>query len=65
MQAAAAEKELLLSFLGMTFATGSQKVLKSYGDANAKKMQEVADKYDSEGVFQKLQHNGFLLRKSL
>lgn len=65
MQAAAAEKELYLSFLGMTFATGSQKVLKSYGEANCKTMQEVAHKYDSEGIFQKLQHNGFLLRNSL
>ncbi|EED23334.1 hypothetical protein TSTA_067660 [Talaromyces stipitatus ATCC 10500] len=42
----------------------SQKVLRSYGTENVKRMQDVAVKYDPEGIFQKLQHNGFLLRNT-
>ncbi|PYH65101.1 uncharacterized protein BO88DRAFT_408038 [Aspergillus vadensis CBS 113365] len=39
----------------MTFATGSQRVLGSYGAENIRLMQEAAAKYDPEGVSQKLQ----------
>lgn len=49
----------------MTFDTGSRKVLGSYGAENIKLMQEVAAKYDPEGVFQKLQNGGFLLRDNI
>ncbi|KAK2762643.1 hypothetical protein FQN54_000816 [Arachnomyces sp. PD_36] len=57
----AKRKGLLLDFLSMNFATASQKVLGSYGADNVKRMQNTADKYDPESVFQKLQNGGFLL----
>ena len=62
VQSLAREKGVLLDFKCMSFATASQKVLGSYGPDNIKRMQETAAKYDPEGVFQKLQHGGFLLR---
>lgn len=58
-----AEKEgKLLKYLCMTFATYEQDVINSYGPENVKEMQRVAEKYDPNGVFQKLQHGGFLLK---
>ncbi|OJJ08590.1 hypothetical protein ASPVEDRAFT_156216 [Aspergillus versicolor CBS 583.65] len=63
IQSLAREKDLLLDFLCMSFATGSQGVLRSYGAGNVKRMQDVAEKYDPDGVFQKLQNGGFLLRE--
>ncbi len=65
IQSIAREMGLLLDFLCMSFATGSQKVLRSYGTGNVKRMQDVAEKYDPEGVFQKLQNGGFLLRDNI
>lgn len=65
VQNLAKERELLLDFKCMSFATASQKVLGSYGADNVKRMQEVAAKYDPEGVFQKLQNGGFLLRDNV
>ncbi|KAJ6020376.1 6-hydroxy-D-nicotine oxidase [Penicillium herquei] len=59
------KKGLSLEFKCMSFATGSQKVLDSYGAENLKQMQEVAAKYDPEGLFQRLQNGGFLLRDNL
>ncbi|KAI1392342.1 uncharacterized protein F4822DRAFT_441357 [Hypoxylon trugodes] len=60
----AREKDLYLDFLAMNFANSSQDVLRSYGAANVRKLQETAAKYDPNGVFQKLQNDGFLLRKT-
>ncbi|GKZ85665.1 hypothetical protein AnigIFM56816_011636 [Aspergillus niger] len=65
VQSLAKTKGTLLDFKYMTFDTGSQKVLGSYGAENIKLMQEVAAKYDPEGVFQKLQNGGFLLRDNI
>ncbi|KAK5997951.1 hypothetical protein PT974_00319 [Cladobotryum mycophilum] len=65
VQSLAKEKSLLLDFLCMGFAAVSQKVLRSYGANSVRKMQEAAAKYDPEGVFQKLQNNGFLLRDNV
>jgi hypothetical protein len=56
------EKGVLLDYLFPSFAGASQKAMRSFGETNLKKMQEVAAKYDPEGVFQKLQNDGFLLR---
>ncbi|KAI2826120.1 hypothetical protein CBS133816_7774 [Aspergillus niger] len=65
VQSLAKTKGTLLDFKYMTFDTGSRKVLGSYGAENIKLMQEVAAKYDPEGVFQKLQNGGFLLRDNI
>lgn len=58
----AREQGQLLDYLCPSFARASQKVIGSFGEDNLKKMKEVAAKYDPEGVFQKLQNDGFLLR---
>lgn len=65
VQYLAKDKGLLLDFKCMSFATALQRVLGSYGVDNIKRMQEVAAKYDPEGVFQKLQNGGFLLRDNV
>ncbi|KAJ5657925.1 6-hydroxy-D-nicotine oxidase [Penicillium longicatenatum] len=65
VQSLAKEKGVLLDFKCMSFATASQKVLRSYGADNLERMQETAAKYDPERVFQKLQHGGFLLRDNI
>lgn len=58
-----AEKEgKLLKYVCMTFATSEQDVINSYGPENVKEMKQVAAKYDPDGVFQKLQYGGFLLK---
>ncbi|KAI1452358.1 hypothetical protein F4805DRAFT_472461 [Annulohypoxylon moriforme] len=62
-QKIAQEKGQLLNHLFMNDASTSQNVLASYGADNAKILQEIAIKYDPEGVFQKLQIDGFLIRK--
>ncbi|KAK6838553.1 hypothetical protein RU639_000035 [Aspergillus parasiticus] len=61
----ARETGLLLDFKCKSFAMASQRVLGSYGAENIKRMQEAAAKYDPEGVFQKLQYGGFLLRSNV
>ncbi|RAQ54943.1 hypothetical protein AFGD_009560 [Aspergillus flavus] len=61
----AREAGLLLDFECMSFSMASQRVLGSYGAENIKRMQEAAAKYDPEGVFQKLQYGGFLLRNNV
>jgi hypothetical protein len=65
VQSLAKERGLLLDLLCMSFATGSQKPLRSYGADNLKRIQDTAAKYDPEGVFQKLQYGGFLLRDNI
>ncbi|KAI9035718.1 FAD-binding oxidoreductase [Aspergillus affinis] len=65
VQSLAEERQLLLDYQCMSFAQASQKVLGSYGAENIQTLQDVAAKYDPEGVFQKLQHGGFLLRNNV
>ncbi|KAI1387334.1 6-hydroxy-D-nicotine oxidase [Hypoxylon trugodes] len=52
-----------LDFIFMNDAHTSQNVLGGYGAENLKRLRDAAAKYDPEGVFQKLQNDGFLLRK--
>ncbi|RAL13784.1 uncharacterized protein BO97DRAFT_423162 [Aspergillus homomorphus CBS 101889] len=56
---------VLLDFKCTSFAAASQKVLSSYRTDNSKRTQEVAAKYGPEGLFQKLQNGGFLLRDNV
>ncbi|KAI1824499.1 FAD-binding domain-containing protein [Xylaria intraflava] len=60
--AAAKEKKLDLPYLFAGVASKEQEVLQGYGDESIAFMQTVAAKYDPEGVFQRLQNDGFLLR---
>ncbi|RYO74495.1 hypothetical protein DL764_010811 [Monosporascus ibericus] len=62
VQSLAKERGLQLGYVSMTFANASQDVLRGYGVENIKKMQATAAEYDHDGVFQKLQNDGFLLR---
>ncbi|KAH7627786.1 hypothetical protein B0T09DRAFT_359115 [Sordaria sp. MPI-SDFR-AT-0083] len=59
---AAEESGLLLDFVCPTFADKRQDVLRGFGEENVELIKEVAGKYDGEGVFQKLQYGGFLVR---
>ncbi|KAK2598780.1 hypothetical protein N8I77_012167 [Diaporthe amygdali] len=58
----AKDKGVFLDFICPSFAGAEQNVLRGFGEDNVRKLKEVSHKYDPEGVFQKLQNNGFLLR---
>ncbi|CAN8100049.1 unnamed protein product [Discula destructiva] len=60
----AREKGLLLDFICPSFANAGQNVLASFGKENLKKYQEVASKFDPEGLFQRFQNGGLLLRNA-
>ncbi|KAI1413659.1 6-hydroxy-D-nicotine oxidase [Hypoxylon sp. FL1857] len=63
MRETARDQGQLLDLIFMNDASSSQNVLRSYGAENVKRLREAAVKYDPEGVFQKLQKDGFLIRK--
>ncbi|KAI5791973.1 hypothetical protein EDC01DRAFT_706766 [Geopyxis carbonaria] len=50
-------------FVYLNDASRDQNPVKSYGDASVKKLKAAAKKYDPLEVFQRLQEDGFLLRK--
>ncbi|KAI2619334.1 FAD-binding domain-containing protein [Hypoxylon sp. NC1633] len=56
-------KGLDLPYLFMNTAGKTQNVLNSYGPANVAYIKSIAAKYDPGQVFQKLQNDGFLIRK--
>ncbi|KAG6366579.1 hypothetical protein INS49_000757 [Diaporthe citri] len=58
----AKDKDLHLDFICPSFAGAKQNVLRGFGQKNLQDLKEVAAKYDPEGVFQKQQSGGFLLR---
>jgi len=43
------------------YSSRDQDPIASYGEENVEKLREIAKRYDSEGVFQKLQNGGWLL----
>jgi len=45
------------------YSSRDQDPIASYGKENVEKLREIAKKYDSEEVFQKLQNGGWLLSK--
>ncbi|KAL4917320.1 6-hydroxy-D-nicotine oxidase [Aspergillus aurantiobrunneus] len=55
-------KGQMLDYLSATFAAAGQDVLRSYGLASGRAMRETALKYDPDGLFQRQQCDGFLLR---
>lgn len=63
MKKLASAEGQLLDFIFMNDASAKQQVLASYGQDNVQQLRDAAAKYDPEGVFQKLQNDGFLLRK--
>lgn len=50
------------SFLYMNDASRDQDPLGSYPPGNIDRLKSIARKYDSQGVFQRLQDDGFLLK---
>jgi hypothetical protein len=54
---------ILLDFVFMNDANFDQNPLASYGAANVQKLRVTAAKYDPGALFQRLQVDGFLLRK--
>ncbi|KAI1073527.1 6-hydroxy-D-nicotine oxidase [Whalleya microplaca] len=63
IQNIARAKGKLLDFTFMNDASPTQTVLDSYGGENLRRLQETAAKYDPEGIFQRQQNGGFLLRR--
>ncbi|KAI4867549.1 FAD-binding domain-containing protein [Hypoxylon rubiginosum] len=61
--AATKAKGVSLPYLFMNTAGKEQDVLNSYGAANVATIKATAAKYDPIQVFQKLQNDGFLIRK--
>lgn len=59
--AKATAENLLLPYLYVNNAAGSQKPLRGYGDQSFSYIKSVADKYDPHGLMQKYQNNGFLV----
>lgn len=53
-----------LPFKYANYASRDQDPLASYGDENLQKLRDIANKYDPEGVFQKLLNGGWLLSKA-
>lgn len=58
----AKEKDLHLDFICPSFAGAKQNVLRGFGQKNLQDLKDVAARYDTEGIFQKQQSGGFLLR---
>ncbi len=57
------ERGLFVDFWYMNDAGRDQNPLGSYGAQNIAKLKAISRKYDPAQVFQKLQNDGFLLRK--
>jgi len=64
LAAAARSRGLLLDFLFQNDASYTQNTLRSYGNESLRYLKEMAQKYDPEGVFQKLQNSGFLVSRA-
>ncbi|KAK3314358.1 putative 6-hydroxy-D-nicotine oxidase [Apodospora peruviana] len=58
------ERGLEVDYLFMNDASREQNPLASYGAGNIGKLKAIARKYDPLEVFQRLQNDGFLLRKA-
>lgn len=58
----AKDKGLHLDFICPSFAGAKQNVLRGFREKNFQHLKDVAAKYDPEGLFQKQQNGGFLLR---
>ncbi|KAI0150225.1 FAD-binding domain-containing protein [Xylariaceae sp. FL1272] len=63
MQKVSREHGQWLDFIFMNEGKWTQDVLSGYGEANVQIMKELSLEYDPKGVFQKLQKDGYLLRK--
>lgn len=61
--ASASSNGASLAYRFMNDAYDGQNVLSSYGEGNMQRLKEIADKYDPDGVFQRLQNGGWLLRR--
>lgn len=57
------ERGMRLDYLYTNDASKDQSPIATYGAANVDKLKATALKYDPDQVFQKLQNDGFLLRK--
>ncbi|KXX73295.1 Bifunctional solanapyrone synthase [Madurella mycetomatis] len=58
------KKRSTMEFLYMNDCSRDQDPLTSYGAHNVAKLRAISKKYDPDQVFQRLQHDGFLLRKT-
>lgn len=63
VSSAATAKGELLDLVFMNDANSLQDPIASYGAASVAYLKSISAKYDPQGVFQKLQNNGFLVSK--
>lgn len=54
---------LYLPFIFMNDASQDQNPIATYGEDNVRRLKKIAKKYDRTELFQKQQHDGFLLSK--
>ena len=64
VQEAADSRNISLPFHFMNDANYKQNVFKGYGLESLARLRAIAAKYDSTGVFQNLQNDGYLLSKA-
>lgn len=62
---AATARGVNIPYLFMNDAGSEQAVLQSFGADNVRRLKSIAAKYDPKEVFQRLQNDGFLLRRVL
>ncbi|KAI0598802.1 6-hydroxy-D-nicotine oxidase [Biscogniauxia sp. FL1348] len=65
MQKLSHEKGQWLDFIFMNEGMWTQNVLGSYGATSVSKMEEMRAKYDPDGMFQRLQQDGYLLSRTV
>jgi hypothetical protein len=63
IESTAKSRGLLLDFQSMNDSSHLQNPLKSYGSESLATLSDASQKWDTEGVFQRLQNSGFLLSK--
>ena len=63
IESTAKARGLLMDFQFMNDASYTQSPLNGYGKESLASLSAASRKWDSEGVFQKLQNSGFLLSK--
>ena len=63
IESTAKSRSLLLDFHFMNDASYIQSPLKSYGDESLAFLRDESRRWDPEGVFQRLQNDGYLLDK--
>jgi FAD/FMN-containing dehydrogenase len=63
-EAVAKKNGTFMNFRYMNYASRDQDPLATYGPENLARLRSIAQRVDPEGVFQKLQHGGWLVTRA-